>query len=148
MTSPVNTPFVGEVDEVRAWSRAFTFTDVTSTWREAVDPDDAMLAGYWKFNEAKDNVVSDVKGNNLYMADYTWANNAGGEDVTILHRRVILFRQLAHSLIIIIITTRRFLPQCHVEVTQSIVYLLVMPLKQIHKTLVMYSVIFFVNVAC
>ncbi len=59
--------YSGYLDEVKLWSKTLSNKDVFSTFDSYQNPNNASLAGYWKFNEGGGNNIYDISrtGNNF-----------------------------------------------------------------------------------
>ncbi len=61
-----STPFAGELDEIRIWSRALEDTEIQSGMLRSTQIDKTGLVGYWSFDEGSGEVVNDRSGNNYH----------------------------------------------------------------------------------
>ena len=57
-------PFVGELSELRLWSRARTTEELTGNMYRRLDGKDASLVSLWRFSEAKGDTLADACGRN------------------------------------------------------------------------------------
>ena len=59
--------FSGHIDEVKLWSKTLNNEDIFSSFDAYENPNNAALAGYWKFNEGGGKNIYDIsrKGNNF-----------------------------------------------------------------------------------
>ena len=60
---PRQSPFVGQIDEVRVWNIARTEADIRSDMITQLNGDEPGLVGYWNFDEENDGIISDVSPN-------------------------------------------------------------------------------------
>ncbi len=60
---PRQSPFVGQIDEVRVWSIARTEADIRSDMVTQLNGDEPGLVAYWNFDEETDGIISDVSPN-------------------------------------------------------------------------------------
>lgn len=56
-------PFVGQIDDVRIWNIARTNADIRSDMITPLNGDEPGLVGYWKFNKVTDGIISDMSPN-------------------------------------------------------------------------------------
>ena len=76
---PIQSPFVGFIDEVRIWNVARTGAEIRADMNTELAGNEPGLIGYWQFDEATDGIVADVSPNkndgrligNAKLAPYT-----------------------------------------------------------------------------
>jgi len=56
-------PFVGQIDDVRIWNIARTDADIRSDMITPLNGDEPGLVGYWKFNKVTDGIITDMSPN-------------------------------------------------------------------------------------
>ena len=56
-------PFVGQIDDVRIWNIARTDADIRSDMITPLNGDEPGLVGYWEFNKVTDGIISDISPN-------------------------------------------------------------------------------------
>ena len=56
---PTQSPFVGQIDEVRVWNIARSEADIRSNMNTQFNGDEPGLVGYWKFDEETEGRISD-----------------------------------------------------------------------------------------
>ena len=60
---PAQSPFVGQIDDVRIWNIARTDADIRNDMITELNGDEPGLVGYWKFNKVTDGIISDMSPN-------------------------------------------------------------------------------------
>ena len=60
---PAQSPFVGQIDDVRIWNIARSDTDIRNDMTAELNGDEPGLVGYWKFNKITDGIISDMSPN-------------------------------------------------------------------------------------
>lgn len=70
-------PLDGYISEAKIWSKALSKSEIVNGVC-GIDPTSAGLLGYWKFNEGKGNIASDISGNGydaVANGTVTWLPN-------------------------------------------------------------------------
>ena len=76
ITPVVSEGFVGEVDEMRIYQKAFTQAEIQLRRGLAVFYDEIGLVGHWRFDEGFGDVIKDhINGSHLYAERYSWTNS-------------------------------------------------------------------------
>ncbi len=60
---PAQSPFVGQIDDVRIWNIVRTDADIRLDMITELKGDEPGLVGYWKFNKVTDKIISDMSPN-------------------------------------------------------------------------------------
>ena len=60
---PAQSPFVGQMDDVRIWNIARSDADIRNDMITELNGDEPGLVGYWKFNKVTDGIISDMSPN-------------------------------------------------------------------------------------
>ncbi len=60
---PAQSPFVGQIDDVRIWNIVRSDADIRSDMITELNGDEPGLVGYWKFNKVTDGIFSDMSPN-------------------------------------------------------------------------------------
>ena len=60
---PTQSPFVGQIDEVRIWNIARTEAEISTDMNKQLNGDEPGLVGYWKFDEETEGKIADTSPN-------------------------------------------------------------------------------------
>ena len=60
---PTQSPFVGQIDEVRIWNIAHTEAEISTDMNKQLNGDEPGLVGYWKFDEETEGKIADTSPN-------------------------------------------------------------------------------------
>lgn len=60
-----HSPFAGQIDEVSLWNVALTEEQIQNAMHNQLNGTEKGLVGYWKFDEQKNGIISDLTQNNL-----------------------------------------------------------------------------------